>query len=354
MELEFIQLLIIVIIIIVFGTIITIFNFRKKPKTVVDKEQTTWQTIENLNNDKKELIEKKKEISYKYIAKNITDQDYSEKTKYLNSEIKKVDAKIELEFSKISEIKKDNNPEDELRFKNIKITGELNETELENRNLKEKVAELESFIKTLSKTNNLEPTSDDVTKAKYYSIIINKYKNIINDNERKTISEMKDSVKSSDLTIKNIASKFTPIGYDFDKDYIPTLRKIYNYLKSEIDVVTSDLKITYTLSFSKIITEKIADQHSMAILFCSIMHNLEDKNAKIEMVMLENENIHALVSTKYKNTNYIFDLIQKTPFDMFKNQDEKKVYEEYTFNNNKISQRIYAYNQYNYIDFDKS
>ncbi|MDD4663024.1 MAG: hypothetical protein PHR48_04115, partial [Candidatus ainarchaeum sp.] len=209
-------------------------------------------------------------------------------------------------------------------------------------------------IKTLSKTNDLEPKVDDVTKAKYYSIILNKYKDIINENERKTISEMKDSVKSSDLTIKNICSKFTPIGYDFDKDYITTLRKIYNYLKSEIDVVTSDLKITYTLPFSKIISEKIADQHSMSILFCSIMHNLEDKNAKIEMVMLENERIHSFVSTKHKNTNYIFDLVQKAPFDMFKNQDEKKVYEEYTFNNFKISQRIYAYNQYNYIDFDKS
>ncbi|MDD4663017.1 MAG: hypothetical protein PHR48_04080, partial [Candidatus ainarchaeum sp.] len=186
MEIEFIQLLIIVIIIIIFGTIITIFNLKKKPKTIVDKEQTTWQTIENLNNEKKELIEKKKEISYKYIAKNITDQDYSEKTKYLNSEIKKVDAKIEIEFSKISEIKNTNNPEDELRFKNIKITGELNETELENRNLKEKINELETFIKTLSKTNDLEPKVDDVTKAKYYSIILNKYKDIINENERKT------------------------------------------------------------------------------------------------------------------------------------------------------------------------
>ena len=62
MEIEFIQLLIIVIIIIIFGTIITIFNLKKKPKTIVDKEQTTWQTIENLNNEKKELIEKKKEI----------------------------------------------------------------------------------------------------------------------------------------------------------------------------------------------------------------------------------------------------------------------------------------------------
>lgn len=351
MSIELINFLIILIILIVSGVLISIVNLKKTPnnkKSTVNKEQITWQIIDELNEKKKELIEKKKELSYKYTAKTIDDNKYSVALKKLNEEIKNTDNKINAEVSKLTNIQKQDNTQDDLRFKNLKIKGQLNELKLENENLNEKIVELEQFIKELSKNSSATINETEQSKIKYYTVILNKYKDEINKAERKTITEMKQRIIPNDLTIKNIISKFTPIAYDFNKDYIPTLKKVYNYLKSEISIIDNDVDITYYLSFTEILKEKIADAESISILLCSIMQALQDSNAKIEMNMLEQQKVHPFVSTKYKNTYYIFDLVQKIPFDMFKNTDMKELYKNYSYKNLKIVRQIYWYNQNDY------
>ncbi len=349
MEIDFIQVIVIVVIIIIFGIVITFINLSRKNKVVsINKEQTTWLSIEQLNNKKKKLLDKKKELSYKYTAKTMDDETYSKAMKYINEEIKEIDQKINSEVSKLTEIQKKDTPKDDLRFKNIKIKGDLSEVSLENKSLKEKIKELEDFIKNLSKTNTMKTPESEISKSKYYSLIINKYKNIINENEQKTISQMKDMIKPSDLTVKSVVAKFSPIGYDYNKDYLTALRKTYNYLKSELDIIKNDLKVLFWIDFSKIIKDKLSDEQNSAIFLCSIMQALNDSNSKLDIVKLEDDKIHSVVTTKYKNTFYIFDLVQKVPFDMFKDTDEKKLFEKYHFNSKKIVQRIYSYNQYDY------
>jgi len=351
MAVNSIQILVVVIIIIIFGVMITLLNMRKKDKTSAGIEQSTWQKIEVLNTKKKELVDKKKELSYKYTAKTVTDSEYSTTIKYLNDEIEKVNQDINSEVNNLTQAQGKVDAESDVRFTNIKIKSELSETNLENKNLKEKVSELEEFIKNVSKNNNLQTNNEDTFIKKYYEIILNKYKDEINETEKKTISEIKEMVKPTDLTIKSLASKYQPISYDFNKDYLNTLRQLYNYLKSDVDVIRNDLKLLFWIDFTSIITNKIADEQDISILFCSCMKALSDEEARIEIVMLDDEKIHAFVKTKYKNTFYIFDLAQKVPFDMFKNVDEKQLYQEYNFNNSKIAKRIYAYNQNDYIDF---
>jgi hypothetical protein len=352
MDINFTQILAIIIVIIVFGVVLTLINIKKKNKSVVNKEQTTWMKIEQLNTKKKELLEQKKEVSYKYSAKTVSEDQYSNTLKYINDEIKKIDDSINLEIGKLTKIQ--GNDETDDKFTNIKIKGEINEALTENKSLKEKVKELEDFIKNLSKNNSIETPNQDNAKLKYYELILNKHKEEINGVERKTISEIKDMVRPNDLTIKSMVSKYQPIGYDFNKDYINTLKQIYNYFKSEVDVIKNNLKVLFWIDFANIIKNKIADEQDISILLCSCMQALGDNNAKIEVVLLDDDKTHSFVKTKYKNTFYIFDLTQKVPFDMFKNIDENKLYEDYKFNGNKINTKIYSYNQYEYTNYKES
>jgi len=351
MAINFIQIIVIIVIVIIFGVMITFLNMKKKDKTSAGIEQSTWQNIEILNTRKKELTDKKKELSYKYTAKTISDTEYATNIKYLNDEIEKVNQEINDEVNNLTQIQGKTDNESDVRFANIKIKSELSEVELENKNLKEKIIELDEYIKSISKNTNVEINNEDASIKKYYEIILNKYKDEINETEKKTISEIKEMVKPTDLTVKSLVSKYQPISYDFNKDYLNTLKQIYNYLKSDIEVIQNNLKILFWIDFSSVIKNKIADEQDISILFCSCMKALTDEDARIEIVMLDDEKIHAFVKTKYKNTFYIFDLTQKIPFDMFKNTDEKQLYQEYNFNTSKIAKRIYAYNQYEYIDF---
>ncbi len=350
---EIMQIIIIVGIIIVFGTIITIINIKNKVKTPTIKEQGSWQKIEELNEKKKEFLKKKEELSFKYSAKSIDDDNYNKALKYITEEIKKIDEEVNQEVSKLTDIQKKQDTGNELRFENIKLKGKLSEVSLEKESLLSRVKELEVFIKRMGGEEKKNLPVCETSKNKYYEIILQKYKDYVNQQEKKTITEIKDMVDSGDLTINTIVSKHKPIGYDYNKDYLTTLKKIYNYLMSEIEVVKNNLRVLFWLDFSEIIKNKIADEQDISIFLCAIMNALNDFEAYIYIVQLENEKTHAFVKTKYKNTHYIFDLTQKVPFDMFKGKDEDELFDNYKFLNNKIIKKIYKYNQDSYLDLDE-
>ncbi len=353
MLIDFTQILIIILIFLIFGTLIAIVNLKGKNKKPVNKEQITWVNIEKLNTRKKELLDQKKELSYKYTAKSIDDYTYSKTLKFITEEINKLEDEINKEVETLTKLQKNENVEDELRFKNLKIKGDVNELEVENNSLKEKIKELENFIKNITKNENKKLTDEDINKIKYYSLIVTRYKEVINENERKTISELKEMIRPTDLTIKSIVSKFTPIRYDFNKDYITSLRKIYNYLRTEINIVTNDLKVLFWIDFSKVLKEKISDEQTTSIILCSCMRALQDNFASIEVVLLEDDKVHSFVTTKIKETYYIFDLTQNLPFDTYKSTDAKKLYSEYRYNDKKIIKKIYSYNNLDYTDYNQ-
>lgn len=350
MEVELIQMIMITCIAIVFGVAFTFINFRKKITVPVTKEQNSWQRIETLNTQKKEILKKKEELSYKYSAKSISDDVYSNNLKNITTELAKIDNEINGEVSKLTELQKTQDTGSDLRFQNIKLKGELSETKLERDNLKNRIKELEDFIKNLSGTKNLSTSIKDNLQNKYYEQILDKYKELINEQERKTISQIKATVNPNDLTIKSIISKHKPVGYEYSRDYIETLRKIYSFLKTEIEVVKTDIKILYWLDATCILKNKLADEQDISAFLCSIMQGLNDQEAMVYVILLEDDKTHAFVKTRYKNQFYIFDLTQKGPFEMFTNTDEKKLLEDYKFNGLRIKKIIYRYNQNNYID----
>jgi len=350
MNIDLIQIIIIIVIVVILGVALTYINLKKKINVPISKEQTAWQKIEQLNDKKKELNRQKEEASFKYGAKSMSDDAYTNTLKFINSELNKIDLEINQEVSKLTDLQKTQDTSSDLRFQNIKLKGELNETKLERDNLKQRVKELEEFIKNLSGSKNTAPSVSDTIENKYYERILEKHKDEINETERKTISQIKETVNPNDLTIKGLVGKYKPIGYDYNKDYIDTLKRVYNFIKSEIDVVKINVKVLYWMDSTTILKNKFCDEQDASTLLCSVMQGLNDYEAIVCVVLLEDETTHSFVKTKFKNNYYIFDLYQKCPFEMFSDTDEKKLLDNYKLNNLKIKKIIYKYNNNVYID----
>jgi len=350
MNTDLIQIIAISVIIIVFGIAITYVNLKKRINVPINKEQSAWQKIEGLNEQKKELLNKKEEASLKYGAKSMSDDVYSNTLKYITQEINKIEKEINQEVNKLTDIQKTQDFGSDIRFQNIKLKGELNETKLEKENFKQRVKELEEFIKNLSGSKNISVATNESIKNKYYEMILEKYKEDINKQEKKTISQIKETINPGDLTVKGLVGKYKPIAYDYNKDYVDTLKKIFNFLKSEIDVVKTEVRVLYWLDATTILKNKFCDEQDASALLCSVMQALNDYNSQVYVVFLDNENTHSFVKTKYKNKYYILDLSQKCPFEMYSDADENKLLGNYNYNGQKIKKIIYKYNQNMFVD----
>lgn len=187
-------------------------------------------------------------------------------------------------------------------------------------------------------------------KLRLYSLLLEKYSSIINEHERRTIGEIKALINPNDLTVQAIISNFKSDLYDFDSDFLPTAKKIFDFLKKEIDFVKADIDIGYWLTPAEIMKAKVADDEDLAVLFCSILTALGDKNAFVVVAELENLASHAIVITKFKGEFFIFDLSQKHSFTEFAG-NEIEVLQKYSFDNAKINKLLYKFNSKEYKQF---
>jgi hypothetical protein len=106
MNIDLIQIIIIIVIVVILGVALTYINLKKKINVPISKEQTAWQKIEQLNDKKKELNRQKEEASFKYGAKSMSDDAYTNTLKFINSELNKIDLEINQEVSKLTDLQK--------------------------------------------------------------------------------------------------------------------------------------------------------------------------------------------------------------------------------------------------------
>ncbi|HRT02473.1 MAG TPA: hypothetical protein P5513_00820 [Candidatus Diapherotrites archaeon] len=304
-----------------------------KQKSIIEKEQNIWKQIEILNNKKKELIEQKNKL--------IESKNY-EDAENISQEIIDLEARKSNLYLELEQIQRENNNTEKKRKYN-----EFYELIRANQKLTSENNQLKNIIEKQKK----EIETKENKKEKYYKAVIEKNKEKLNEFNNKTITEIKNTINPDDLTIKNIVEKFKPIGYDFNKDYLNTLKTIYNFLKQEITIIDPELKILIYDDATTIIKNKITNDISAAIMLCSIMCALGDENAMVEAVLLEKEGNHAFVKTKYKNKYYIFDLSQDNSFEKYNDKNIENLYQNYTYDNKKIVKKIFNFNQNIYMNY---
>ncbi|MBN1940543.1 MAG: hypothetical protein JW772_00005, partial [Candidatus Diapherotrites archaeon] len=181
-------------------------------------------------------------------------------------------------------------------------------------------------------------------------LLLEKYAELINESERRTIGEIKGLVNSDDLTIQSILADLKPDEYKHPKDYVAVASAVFDFVKSEINYVSLELNLNYWLSPKEIFSEKVADDEDLAIFLCSLLLGLGDEKASIVIAELDNLKTHAFVITEIDNKFFILDPSQKHGFHDFSGERDK-VLLKYSFGDAKIKQFLYKFNHSNYEQF---
>ena len=183
-----------------------------------------------------------------------------------------------------------------------------------------------------------------------YKLLLDKFAEWINEKEQRTVGQIKALVEINDLSIQNLVAMFMPSPYGYEKEYLDTLQKIYDFITKEIQYVPNDLNLNFWLSPKEILQNKISDDEDLAVMLCTCMQALGDKNALVYVMELEDGSTHAVVLSTINNVTLLLDPCLQHGF--FKYYGEKAyVFKKYRFNGSKIKRAVYRFNDNIYEQF---
>lgn len=185
---------------------------------------------------------------------------------------------------------------------------------------------------------------------KLAKFLLQKYADLINEREQRTIGEIKLLVDGTDLTIQNLVNDFKPEFYEFEKDYLTVLKKVYEFIINEIDFVETNFGINYWLSAKEVMDIKVVDDEDMAVFVCACAKALGDDNCEVIIAELDNLKTHAFVITEFNNKFILLDAATKTPFEKYAGS-KIEIIKNYEFKKNKIKRFLYRFNSNKYEQF---
>ncbi len=183
-----------------------------------------------------------------------------------------------------------------------------------------------------------------------YRLLLEKYADLVNEHERRTIGEIKGLVNGEDLTIQSILADFKKPAYDFQKDYPQVAEQVLRFVATEIDYVDPEMNLNYWLTAKEVFSHKIGDDEDLAVFLCSLLLALGDENAAVVIAELNNLRTHAFVATEFEGKFFILDPSQQHQFSQFSGAKEEAL-QKYSFKKAKIKRFLYKFNHTTYEQF---
>jgi hypothetical protein len=188
---------------------------------------------------------------------------------------------------------------------------------------------------------------NEVKLCKY---LLEKYADIINEREKRTIGEIKALVDGSDLTVQSFVEDFKSPDYSFSEDYEGALKQVFDFAKLEIVFADVDLNINYWLTPRELLEVKVADDEDLAVFMCASMKALGDNTAEVIIAELENLKTHAFVLTEIGKDTLLLDPAQNHLFEEYKG-NKVELIKKYSFQKHKIKRFLYRFNSDKYEQF---
>lgn len=185
---------------------------------------------------------------------------------------------------------------------------------------------------------------------KLAKFLLQKYSDLINEHEQRTIGEIKTLVDGNDLTIQNLINEFKPEFYEFEKNYLEILEKTYEFIINEIDFLEVNFGINYWLTAKEVLDVRIVDDEDLAVFVCACAKALGDECAEVIIAELDNLKTHAFVISEFNDEFILIDAAQKKSFKEFIGK-KTNIIKNYTFNGHKIKRFLYRFNSNKYEQF---
>ena len=185
---------------------------------------------------------------------------------------------------------------------------------------------------------------------KLYRLLLEKYADLINEHETRTIGEIKGLVNADDLTIQSILADFKKDGFDFQAGYLLVAEQVFQLVAREIDYVDPEINLNYWLTAKEVFSLKIGDDEDLAVFLCSLLFGLGDEKAAVVIAELNNLRTHAFVATEFNEKFFILDPSQQHGFHDFSGTKEEAL-QKYSFKKAKIKRFLYKFNHSTYEQF---
>ncbi len=188
------------------------------------------------------------------------------------------------------------------------------------------------------------------SKLAFYKMVIDKYGELINQKEQRTVGEIKTLINADDLSIQSLVAKFKPDTFTVEKDYLYTAQQVFDFIAKEIKYVPNDLNVNFWLSPTEILTHKVSDDEDLAVLLCACLFALGDEHATVYLMELEDLRTHAVVMTHINEKTLLLD--PSVGHGFFKYYGEKThVFKKYSFEGKKLKRALYRFNSLEYEQF---
>ncbi len=188
------------------------------------------------------------------------------------------------------------------------------------------------------------------TKLVFYKMLLDKYSDIINQKEQRTVGEIKTLINIDDMSVQSLVLKFKPDQFRYDKDYLYTAQHIFEFIVKEIRYVPNELSINFWLTPKDILTHKVSDDEDMAVLACTCLYALGDDKAMVYLMEMEDLRTHAVVMTEVNEKTLLLD--PSTGHGFFKYYGDKPyVFKKYRFEGKKLKRALYRFNAATYEQF---
>ena len=192
----------------------------------------------------------------------------------------------------------------------------------------------------LSSAASRPEASEDSLRAKVYRIIIDRYRELIEAQEQRSVSDLKGAVQPRNERIsamrESLAEGFHP--YVYNENFMQAAKMAFGYVSS---FRTLSLPVSFWLDFSEMQSLMAGDEIDKSILLCSLLRSLGSENAKV--VVTDSRNSYVLFG--FSGRSFVADHSKSELSELQAGQDAAGMLS---------GKPLYSFNDKEYEDFQES
>ncbi|MFH1221950.1 MAG: hypothetical protein V1492_02595 [Candidatus Micrarchaeota archaeon] len=140
---------------------------------------------------------------------------------------------------------------------------------------------------------------DDRKRAAIYLLMLGRYKDLINEKETKTITEIRSLINPRHPFIEQLRKKMIPEDYSYEKNFSTALSKAVEYMRA---IETCEFAVSFWMTFEEMDKLEAADTPNKSLLFASLLRSFGAESTRV----LVTKSGAYYVTFLYDGRNYLF------------------------------------------------
>ncbi|MEM0475256.1 MAG: hypothetical protein QW343_00465 [Candidatus Norongarragalinales archaeon] len=183
-----------------------------------------------------------------------------------------------------------------------------------------------------------------------YKKLIERYADVIEAGEEKTIPELRALINPEDETVRETKARILDEfpKYDFDKHFLRFADKAFEFIAS-LRPVHSGVRVSYWLSPREVIELGAADAFDKAVFLCSLLRAGGNTSARVRVIELEGGIQHPVVVFEFHGRVFLFDAEAKIRQSA---TSAEALFAKVCCGGKRATRLLYEFNDQNYEEFN--